>query len=261
MRPKQWPTIRPAKRQMMPGSNLVWMSWAQDSTLIPSDLRRSSETAFSRVSARKRTHSRASPGTAGPNSNASCWGLLIEPSSHQAPSCRSSSRMSSMRSSNAASWRTGFCACVAATVATTSWWRSPCGFCPSCGARRMAQTAAHLVDHAFPRVPVRQWVLSLPIPLRLLLAAQPQLLTPILQVVHRVITRFLLDQAGLKGAEADSGAVTLIQRFGSDITCKQVSLHRNFVVVRPPISIFTCTAWSWTAFIDAAPAASHSSCR
>ena len=44
------------------------------------------------------------------------------------------------------------------------------GFCPSCGARRMAQTAAHLVDHVIPRVPVRQWALSLPIPLRLLLA-------------------------------------------------------------------------------------------
>jgi hypothetical protein len=37
----------------------------------------------------------------------------------------------------------------------------------------------------------------------------------VLQVVHRVITRFLLDQAGLKADEADSGAVTLIQRFGS----------------------------------------------
>ncbi|MBE0547975.1 MAG: transposase, partial [Rubrivivax sp.] len=64
-------------------------------------------------------------------------------------------------------------------------------------------------------MPVRQWVLSLPIPLRLLLAAQPKLLTPVLQVVHRVITRFLLGQAGLKAADANSGAVTLIQRFGS----------------------------------------------
>ena len=67
------------------------------------------------------------------------------------------------------------------------------GFCPSCGARRMAQTAAHLVDHVIARVPVRQWVrvckVRLPIPLRLLLAAQPKLLTPVLQVVHRVITR------------------------------------------------------------------------
>ena len=31
------------------------------------------------------------------------------------------------------------------------------GFCPSCGARRMSQTAAHLVDHVIPHVPVRQW--------------------------------------------------------------------------------------------------------
>ncbi len=41
------------------------------------------------------------------------------------------------------------------------------GFCPSCGARRMAQTAAHLVEHVIPHVPVRQWVPSLPIALRL----------------------------------------------------------------------------------------------
>ena len=33
------------------------------------------------------------------------------------------------------------------------------GVCPSCNARRMAETAAHLSDHVFPRLPVRQWVL------------------------------------------------------------------------------------------------------
>ena len=45
-----------------------------------------------------------------------------------------------------------------------------------------------------------------------------KLVTPVLQVVHRVITRHLLGQAGgkVEGAdEADSGAVTLIQRFGA----------------------------------------------
>ena len=36
-----------------------------------------------------------------------------------------------------------------------------------------------------------------------------------LPVVHRAITRHLLGQAGFKADEADSGAVTLIQRFGS----------------------------------------------
>ena len=38
------------------------------------------------------------------------------------------------------------------------------GICPSCGARRMAETAAWLVDRVIPKVPVRQWVLSFPIP-------------------------------------------------------------------------------------------------
>ena len=89
------------------------------------------------------------------------------------------------------------------------------GFCPACGARRMAETAAHLVDHVIPRVPVRQWVLSFPIPLRFLLAANPHLLSPVLQVVNRAISSFLIKQAGLKRPQAATGAVTLIQRFGS----------------------------------------------
>jgi len=44
------------------------------------------------------------------------------------------------------------------------------GFCPSCGARRMAETAALLVDKVLPQQPVRQWVLSLTFALRYLLA-------------------------------------------------------------------------------------------
>ncbi|MGH8586280.1 MAG: hypothetical protein ACREWE_08900 [Gammaproteobacteria bacterium] len=40
----------------------------------------------------------------------------------------------------------------------------------------MAEIAAHLVDHVIPRVPVPQWVLSFPIPLRCLFAAHPGLL-------------------------------------------------------------------------------------
>ena len=44
------------------------------------------------------------------------------------------------------------------------------GFCPSCGARRMVDLAAHLVDRVLPDVPVRQWVLSLPFGLRYLVA-------------------------------------------------------------------------------------------
>jgi hypothetical protein len=72
----------------------------------------------------------------------------------------------------------------------------------------MAESAAHLVDQVIPRVPIRQWVLSFPIPLRVLFAAHTKLLTLVLRIVHRVITRFLIKQAGLKRCAADS-SVTL----------------------------------------------------
>ena len=52
--------------------------------------------------------------------------------------------------------------------------------------------------------------MQLPIPLRPMLAAQLKWVTPVLQVVRRVITRHPLGQAGFKPDEADSSAVTLI---------------------------------------------------
>ena len=91
--------------------------------------------------------------------------------------------------------------------------------------RRAAHAADCGAPGSLPHVPVRQWVLSLPIPLRLLLAAQPKLVTPVLQVVHRVITRFLLQQSGLRAEQAEGGAVTLIQRFGSAANLN-LHLHR-----------------------------------
>ena len=102
------------------------------------------------------------------------------------------------------------------------------GFCPSCGARRMAETAAYLVDSVIPRVPVRQWVLSFPIPLRTLFAAHPDLLAPVLQIIHRVIATFLIQQAGVKRSEAATGAITLIQRFGS---AANLNIHLHGLVL------------------------------
>ena len=84
------------------------------------------------------------------------------------------------------------------------------GFCPSCGARRMAESAAHLVDQVIPRVPVRQWVLSFPLPLRYLLAAHPNMLAPILKIVNRTVSNHLIDKAGFRRSEAKGGAVTLM---------------------------------------------------
>jgi hypothetical protein len=42
------------------------------------------------------------------------------------------------------------------------------GLCPSCGAKRMVEHAALLVDKILPEEPYRQWVLSVPFQLRFL---------------------------------------------------------------------------------------------
>ena len=89
------------------------------------------------------------------------------------------------------------------------------GFCPSCGARRMVESAALLVDEVFPEQPVRQWVLSFPYPLRFLFASRPAIMGQVLGIVYRAIAGHLIKKAGLTGKEARTGAVTLIQRFGS----------------------------------------------
>ncbi len=61
------------------------------------------------------------------------------------------------------------------------------GFCPSCGARRMTESAALLVDDVLPRQPVRQWVLSFPFQLRYLFANRPAVMGKVLSTVYRVI--------------------------------------------------------------------------
>ncbi len=62
---------------------------------------------------------------------------------------------------------------------------------------------------------VRQWALSFPIPLRNLFAVHPELLAPVLQIIHRAIATFRINQTGIKRDQAATDAATLIQRFGS----------------------------------------------
>ena len=67
------------------------------------------------------------------------------------------------------------------------------GFCPSCGARRMAEVAALLVDEVLPREPMRQWVLSVPFALRYLFATTPAVMGQVLGIVTRAIASHLLN--------------------------------------------------------------------
>jgi hypothetical protein len=94
------------------------------------------------------------------------------------------------------------------------------GFCPSCTGRRMADTAARLVDNVFPKnVPVRQWVLSLPLEIRYRLAYDGKLLSDVLAVFLRVVRGWYCRQAKAAGyKDVRAGSVTFCQRFGKDCT-------------------------------------------
>jgi len=99
------------------------------------------------------------------------------------------------------------------------------GFCPSCAARRMAQTAAHLVECVIPWVPTRQWVVSVPIPLRYWMAASQELTAQVHTIIRTTIGQYYVHQAVTRGVPRDQvqpGSVTFIQRFGSAIN---VNLH------------------------------------
>ncbi len=104
------------------------------------------------------------------------------------------------------------------------------GFCSSCGGRRMAESAAHLVDAVFPRVGVRQWVLSFPMPLRFILAQNAGFQARCLTIVHRAIMTHFQKKARRQGLRApiQPGAVTLIQRFGGSLNLN-VHYHMLFL--------------------------------
>ena len=80
------------------------------------------------------------------------------------------------------------------------------GFCPSCGARRMPESAALLVDEVLPHEPMRQWVLSVPFPLRFLFASQPKIMGKALGIVYRTIATHLTRKAGYTKTAAHTGA-------------------------------------------------------
>ena len=80
----------------------------------------------------------------------------------------------------------------------------------------MAEAAAHLVDHVFPEVPVRQWVLSLPHPVRYLLARHPDLCREVRGIFVRSVHSFYSRRARDEGmAGGRCGSVVHLQRFDS----------------------------------------------
>jgi hypothetical protein len=85
----------------------------------------------------------------------------------------------------------------------------------------MAQTAAHLTDHVFPCLPVRQWVLSVPKRLRYYMQRDGATLRMVLRIFLRVIAQSLqANSAGAKNSDKAAlhiGADAFIHRFGSSL--------------------------------------------
>src|SRR5262245_55484981 len=99
------------------------------------------------------------------------------------------------------------------------------GFCPACAGRRMAQMAAHRVEQVLPWVPTRQWVVSVPIPLRSWTASSPDLIAKVHTIIRTTIGQYYVNQAVQRGHERATvypGSVTFLQRFGSAL---QLNVH------------------------------------
>jgi hypothetical protein len=112
------------------------------------------------------------------------------------------------------------------------------GVCPSCNARRMCSTAAHLTDRVFPDVPIRQWVLSAPFELRLLLAKNAAALSAVGRIFVREIWRWQREQfraSFVSGPSTETsrppvvrgGAVCFPQRFGGSLN---LNVHYHVAV-------------------------------
>jgi hypothetical protein len=133
------------------------------------------------------------------------------------------------------------------------------GVCPSCNGRHMAQTAAHLADHVFPPVPVRQWVISVPKRLRGMLADRPAAVAAVTRIFLDEIERSLCAAAGVTSdaaapasARPRLGAVSFLHRFGTALN-RHVHLHACVTdgVFMPPADDAGCDAP--TAFLPARP--------
>jgi hypothetical protein len=104
------------------------------------------------------------------------------------------------------------------------------GVCPSCGGRRMNDTAAHLVDRVIPQdVPVRQWVLSLPHRYRFVIARDSELLCGVVRIFVGVVFGLLCRVAKTQGiTDPRPGSIVAVQRFGDGLI-QNTHLHSLFL--------------------------------
>jgi hypothetical protein len=101
--------------------------------------------------------------------------------------------------------------------------------CPSCLGRRMNQGALNLVEHVLPDVPIRQFVLTMPFPLRFPLAFDGKLLGQVVRIFTDTVATWYRSRHVDRGLPpGESGAVTVIQRANSDLRLNP-HLHTAFL--------------------------------
>jgi Putative transposase len=101
--------------------------------------------------------------------------------------------------------------------------------CPSCLGRRMSAGALNLVDHVLPDLPLRQFVLTMPFPLRFPLAFDGKLLGQVVRIFADTVATWYQRRHVERGLPAgEFGAVTVIQRANSDLRLNP-HLHTIFL--------------------------------
>ena len=90
-------------------------------------------------------------------------------------------------------------------------------FCPSCSARRMVETAAHLVDNVLPRTPFRQWVITFPKRIRWHLRNRPEVASSLLRILLRAVETTIRNRSPGAPTGSPIGAVSFRHLFGSTL--------------------------------------------
>ena len=102
----------------------------------------------------------------------------------------------------------------------------------------MAQTAAHLIDHVIPPVPMRQWVISVPKRLRWFLGFRPEAVSALTNIFMSEVERFVCEAAGVKPSGFSIDASVRISLDDRDVPSFYKSLeHLVRYCARPAFAI------------------------
>ncbi len=103
------------------------------------------------------------------------------------------------------------------------------GFCSSCGAKRSAETAAHLIDNVLPMTRYRQVVITLPFALRFWCATNRALFSKVHQTIKEALQRKLKSKAEETGIKKPAtGFITFVHNWNSALA---LSPHFHILVM------------------------------